>query len=52
MLNDYSQWLNIRGTFLIGKSVLIGISDTSVIKKMTLNKYFIKQYTVFMLFVH
>ncbi len=31
MLNGYSQWLNIRGGgILIGKSVLIGISDTGL----------------------
>ncbi len=30
MLNGYSQWLTIRGTFFIGKSVLIGISDTGL----------------------
>ncbi len=30
-LNGYSQWLNIRGNFFfIGKSVLIGISDTGL----------------------
>jgi len=30
MLNGYSQWLNIRGKFCIGKSALIGISDTGL----------------------
>ncbi len=29
-LNGYSQWLNIRGEMFIGKSVLIGISDTGL----------------------
>ncbi len=30
MFNGYSQWLNIRGFFFIGKSVLLGISDTDL----------------------
>ncbi len=40
ILNGYSQCLTIRGTFFIGKSVLIGISDMAFSrKKITLNKY-------------
>ncbi len=45
-LNGYSQRLNIRGNIFIGKSVLIGISDTGplVIKNKDAIKQILKIY--------
>ncbi len=52
MLNDYSQWLNIKGkNYFIETSVVL-ISGMLAFnhKKMPLKKY--KKYIVFMLLVH
>ncbi len=47
MLNGYNQWLSIRGNFFIGKSVLIGISDTGLQSKKDAIKQILKIYCLY-----
>ncbi len=47
MLNGYSQWLNIRGHFFIGKSVLIGIVILAFSHKKDAIKQILKIYCLY-----